>query len=104
MVKTLRFAVGDRERIRLHAGSASHGDEEFGELIAGAALALEDVIGIVDLAKASCLVFGALVLASEVRVLNLHDGCVNLAKLLIGGVRRGDDLVNRGRDLRTRAR
>src|SRR4051812_13624725 len=77
-------SVSDCKRISLDAGGAGNGDEQLGELVAGAAFAFEDVIRVMDLAQTSRFVFSPFVLAREVGVFHLHDRGIDLAEFHIG--------------------
>src|SRR5580658_5724509 len=63
------IAIGDCHGISLHASSTRHSDKKIRELIAGATLAVPDVVCIVHLAEPLRFIFGGGVLAGVIRVL-----------------------------------
>ena len=93
--KNAAIAIGYNHQIRLHSSGAGHGDKELGNLIVAAAFALPDVVGVLHLAEALGLLLGRGVFAVQRRVVQLHDGGVNLPQLLVLRVGWSDQIVYR---------
>jgi len=92
MIEDSPVAVDDLHGIHVQSSSTGHGYKSKRESVGSAAFLCPDIFGIVDLLQLFVFEFGTGFFTREIGVVELHDLVVKLARLLLVGVARADNL------------